>query len=56
MLDYALADIGHTGVLWTRASVRVLIELVCGVSKTEQGVGTSHVAAPARPARRSYRQ
>ncbi len=47
--DYTPADIGHTGVLWTRASVRVLIELVCGVSTTEQGVGTSHMAAPAWP-------
>ncbi len=59
MQDYTPADIGQSGVLWTRASVRVLIKLVCGVSMTGRGVGKwlrRHDLTPQRPARRSYRQ
>lgn len=59
MRDYTPADIGSSGVMWTRASVRALIRLVCGVSMTEQGVGKwlrRHGFTPQRPARRSYRQ
>lgn len=59
MRDYTPADIGQSGVMWTRASVRSLIKLVCGVSMTEQGVGKwlrRHGFTPQRPARRSYRQ
>lgn len=59
MRDYTPAEIGHGGVLWTRASVKALVKLVCGVSMTEQGVGKwrrRHGFTPQRPARRSYRQ
>jgi transposase len=59
MRDYTPVDIGQSGVLWTRASVRTLIRLVCGTSMTEQGVGKwlrRHGFTPQRPARRSYRQ
>lgn len=61
MPDCTPSDIGHTDVLWNRASVRVLMELACEVSTTEQGVGTSHMAASAQPhaataSHRSYRQ
>lgn len=48
MRDYTPADVGQSGVMWTRASVRTLIRLVCGVSM--------HGFTPQRPARRSYRQ
>ncbi|WP_073450259.1 IS630 family transposase [Streptomyces yunnanensis] len=57
--DYTPADVGHSGVLWTRASVKSLIKLVCGVTMTEQGLGKwlrRHGFTPQRPARRSYRQ
>ncbi|MEV7860912.1 winged helix-turn-helix domain-containing protein [Streptomyces hirsutus] len=57
--DYTPADLGQNGVMWTRASVRTLIRLVCGVSMTERGVGKwlrRHGFTPQRPARRSYRQ
>lgn len=59
MRDYTPADVGQTGVMWTRASVRALIRLVAHVSMTEQGVGKWlrwHGFAPQRPARRSYQQ
>ncbi|MFE2186428.1 IS630 family transposase [Streptomyces sp. NPDC059455] len=59
MRDCTPADIGLSGVLWARASVRALIKLVCGVSMTEQGVGKwlrRHGFTPQRSARRSYRQ
>ncbi|MER7468757.1 IS630 family transposase, partial [Streptomyces sp. NPDC097981] len=59
MRDYTPTDIGQSGVLWTRASVKALISLVCGVSMTEQGVGKwlrRHGFTPQRPARRSCRQ
>jgi transposase len=59
MRDYTPADIGHSGVLWTRASVKALIKLVAGTSMTEQGVGKwlrRHGFTPQRPARRSYRR
>jgi transposase len=59
MRDYTPADLGQSGVMWTRASTRALIRLVCGVSMTEQGVGKwlrRHGFTPQRPARRSYRQ
>ncbi|MFE0800415.1 winged helix-turn-helix domain-containing protein [Streptomyces sp. NPDC058812] len=59
MRDYTPADLGQSGVMWTRASTRILIHLVCGVSMTEQGVGKwlrRHGFTPQRPARRSYRQ
>jgi transposase len=59
MRDYTPADLGQSGVMWTRASVRILIRLVCGVSMTEQGVGKwlrRHGFTPQRRARRSYRQ
>ncbi|MGW6206822.1 helix-turn-helix domain-containing protein [Streptomyces sp. NPDC055089] len=59
MGDYTPADIGLSGVLWTRASVKALIKLVCGVAMTEQGVGKwlwRHGFTPQRPARHSYRQ
>ncbi|MCY0931532.1 IS630 family transposase [Streptomyces sp. H27-H1] len=59
MRDYTPADVGQSGVLWTRASVRTLIKLVCGVVMTEQGVGKwlrRYGFTPQRPARRSYRQ
>ncbi|MFI9081630.1 IS630 family transposase [Streptomyces sioyaensis] len=59
MRDYTPADIGLSGVLWTRVSVKALIKLVCGVAMTEQGVGKwlrRHGFTPQRPARRSYRQ
>ncbi|WP_406723652.1 winged helix-turn-helix domain-containing protein [Streptomyces sp. GD-15H] len=39
MRDDTPADLGQSGVLWTRASVRTLIRSVCGVSMTERGVG-----------------
>ncbi|MFI9081449.1 winged helix-turn-helix domain-containing protein [Streptomyces sioyaensis] len=39
MGDYTPADIGLSGVLWTRVSVKALIKLVWGVAMTEQGVG-----------------
>ncbi|MEV7676214.1 winged helix-turn-helix domain-containing protein [Streptomyces sp. NPDC088752] len=58
MRDYTPADLGQSGVMWTRASVRSLICLVCGVSMTERGVGKwlrRHGFTPQRPARRSYR-
>ncbi|MFD6324434.1 IS630 family transposase [Streptomyces sp. NPDC058442] len=59
MRDHTPADLGQNGVMWTRASVRTLIRLVCGVSMTERGVGKwlhRHGFTPQRPARRSYRQ
>ncbi|MFE7532625.1 IS630 family transposase [Kitasatospora sp. NPDC057542] len=59
MRDYTPADIGQTGVMWTRASVRALIRIVTRVTMTEQGVGKwlrRHGFTPQRPARRSYQQ
>lgn len=59
MRDYTPADLGQSGVMWTRAPTRTLIRLMCGVSMTEQGVGKwlrRHGFTPQRPARRSYQQ
>ncbi|WP_247615287.1 helix-turn-helix domain-containing protein [Streptomyces tagetis] len=58
MLDHTPAGLGQSGVMWSRASVRTLIRLVCGVSVTERGVGKwlrRHGFTPQRPARRSCR-
>ncbi|WP_406003831.1 winged helix-turn-helix domain-containing protein [Streptomyces sp. NBC_00829] len=52
MRDYTPVGVGQRGVLWTRASVKALISLVCGVSMTEQGVGKwlrRHGFPPQRP-------
>ncbi|MEZ3180098.1 winged helix-turn-helix domain-containing protein [Streptomyces pimonensis] len=59
MRDYTPADLGQSGVMWTRSSVRALIRLVYGVSMTERGVGKwlrRDGFTPQQPARRSYRQ
>ncbi|GAQ51469.1 hypothetical protein a10_01249 [Streptomyces acidiscabies] len=59
MRDDTLAGLGQSGVMWTRASARVHVRLVCGVSMTERGVGKwlrRHGFTPQLPARRSSRQ
>ncbi|MFC8583002.1 winged helix-turn-helix domain-containing protein [Streptomyces sp. NPDC057217] len=59
MRDHTPADLGRSGVMWTRASVRTLIRLVCGISMTGRGVGKwlrRHGSTPQRPACRSCRQ
>ncbi|WP_229880129.1 IS630 family transposase [Streptomyces echinoruber] len=59
MADYTPEELLIGGPLWTRAAVRELIRMVCGVVMTERGVGTwlrRHGFSPQRPARRACQQ
>jgi transposase len=59
MAEYTPEDLLLGGPLWTRGLAGELIQMITGVTMTEQGVGKwlrRHGLTPQRPERRSYHQ